>query len=220
MPVALLALVAVTVVHLGAQVTSPNGLVADVTQVLLMPALLWVLLAGTTNPRSRLVNLVGIALGFAWLGDTLPRFTTNGSELGFGLMLGCFLIAQLVYVVAFLPFLGESIVRTKPVLVLPYVIGLGILIALTAGGAGAIFPAVLLYGLVIVAMAVLATGLDRVAAIGAILFLISDGLIALSAFLQLELPLHGFWVMLTYIAAQTLIVFAVAHRDRSVAARA
>lgn len=214
MPLALLALVVVSLAHLGAQVAAPDGVVADVSQIVLMPALLWVLLTSTPNPKSHLVRLVAAALALSWLGDTLPRFIADGSDLGFGLMLGSFLLAQLTYVVAFAPFVGRSIVRTRPGLLLPYVLVLAVVIAVTAGGAGAFFPAVVLYGLVIMAMAVLATGIDVVATTGAILFLISDGLIAISAFATLQLPLHGFWVMLTYIVGQTLIALAVAHHDR------
>lgn len=218
MPAALLALVAlltVTLVHLGAQVAAPDGLVADLTQIALMPALVWVLHEMTPSPKSRLVRLVAVALGFAWLGDTLPRFVGDGSDLGFAMMLGCFLLAQLVYVVAFLPFVSRSIVRTRPALIAPYAIVLAVVIAISAGGAGAIFPATVLYGLVIITMAVLATGLDVVATVGAILFLVSDALIAISAFATLYLPLHGLWVMLTYVLAQTLIVVSVAHHDRA-----
>ena len=215
MPVAFLALVAAALVHLGAQVAAPDGVVADLTQILLMPALLWVLLTGTPSPKSRLVQLVAGALALSWLGDTLPRFADDGSDTAFGLMLGCFLLAQLVYVTAFLPFASESIARRKPALLLPYVIALAILIAVTGGDSGALFPAVVLYGVVITAMAILATGIDRVATIGAILFLISDALIALDAFLTVHLPLQGFWVMLTYVLGQTLIVLAVANHDRS-----
>lgn len=219
MPVALLALVVVTVVHLGAQVAAPDGVVADLTQILLMPALLWVLLTGTPNPKSLLIKLVGVGIALSWLGDTLPRFADDGSDVGFALMLVPFFLAQLAYVAAFLPFASRSIIRRRPALLAPYVILLAVVIAVSADGAGALFPAVVLYGLVIVGMAVLATGIDVVATTGAVLFLISDGLIALSAFAALELPLHGFWVMLTYVLGQTLITLAVSHRDRSMAAR-
>lgn len=219
MPLALLVLVVVTLVHLGAQVAAPDGTVADVSQVLLMPALLWVLLTGTPNPKSLLVRLVSLALVLSWLGDTLPRFAEDGSTLGFGLMLGAFFLAQLAYVAAFLPFASDSIVRRRPALLTPYVLLLAVIIAVVADGAGALYPAVVLYGLVVVGMAVLATGIDVVATVGAVLFLVSDGLIAVSAFAALELPLHGFWVMLTYVAGQTLIVMAVAHRDRVAAGR-
>jgi hypothetical protein len=58
-------------------------------------------------------------------------------------------------------------------------------------------------------MAVLATGLGWVAGIGGALFFLSDSFIALRAFADVTLPAHGFWVMLTYILGQTLLVLAV-----------
>lgn len=210
----LLAFLVVTLAHLVGQIMVPDGLVTDLTQVLLMPALAWVLLASTPTPKSRLVRLTLLALVFSWLGDSLPRLAEEGSDLGFGLMLVLFLLAQLAYVAAFLPFAGRSIARTRPVLLVLYVLALAALIAATAGEADALLSALVLYGVLIVAMAVLATGIDRVAATGGVLFLLSDALIALEAFGGLELPIHGFWVMLTYALAQALLVLAVAHHDR------
>ena len=212
---ALVALVVVTVVHLVAQGVAPGGVIADLTQVLLTPLLAWLLLTTTRLPRSRLVRLTLLALLLSWLGDTLPRFVAEGSAAGFGLMLGCFLLAQLAYAAALAPFVGRSIVRTRPALVAPYVLALVVLVAVTAGGAGAMLPAVVVYGLAIVTMAVLATGLDRVATVGAIVFLVSDALIALRAFADVELPLHSVLVMLTYVVGQGLLVAAIAHRDRT-----
>ena len=84
----------------------------------------------------------------------------------------------------------------------------------TAPRTGAIWP-VLVYGAAIVTMAVLATGLDRVATIGAVVFLVSDGLIALRTFGGVELPLHSVLVMLTYVIAQFLLVASIAHHDRA-----
>jgi uncharacterized membrane protein YhhN len=212
---ALVALVVVTVVHLVAQGVAPGGVLADLTQVLLTPLLAWLLLTTTRLPRSRLVRLTLLALLLSWLGDTLPRFVAEGSAAGFGLMLGCFLLAQLAYAAALAPFVGRSIVRTRPALLAPYVLALVVLVAVTAGGAGAMLPAVVVYGLAIVTMAVLATGLDRVATVGAIVFLVSDALIALRAFADVELPLHSVLVMLTYVVGQGLLVAAIAHRDRT-----
>lgn len=215
----LVTLVVATLVHLVAQAAAPGGVAADLTQVLLMPVLAWVLLTSTPDPKSRLVHLVLLALGLSWLGDTLPRFADEGSDVGFGLMLGAFLLAQLAYVAAFLPFASRSILRTRRELLALYAVALVLLLWVTADGAGALLPAVGVYGIAIIAMAVLATGIDRVAAVGAVVFLVSDALIAVRAFADLELPLHSVWVMLTYVAGQTLLVAAVAHHDRAVAAR-
>ena len=218
MRVPLVTLAVVTLVHLVAQAAAPGGVAADLTQVLLMPALAWVLITSTHDPKSRLVRLVLVALALSWLGDTLPRFADDGSTVGFGLMLGAFLLAQLAYVAAFLPFASRSILHTRRELIAIYVLAFLGLLALTTLRTGTIWP-VAVYGIVIVAMAVLATGIDRVAAIGAAVFMLSDALIAVRTFAGLELPMHSVAVMLTYVVAQSLLVVAVAHHDRAVAAQ-
>src|SRR5690625_5375805 len=72
-------LAVVALVHLTGQLAGPT-LLAHSTQVLLMPALAGVLLAGTTAPRGRLVHLVLVALLFSWLGDSVPRVTTGDTS--------------------------------------------------------------------------------------------------------------------------------------------
>lgn len=213
MPAALAAFLVVALVHLGAQATAPDGLIAGITQVCLMPALAWVLHASTPDPKSRLVRLVLVALGLSWVGDTIPRFIPDGTNLDLALMLGAFVLAQLVYVVAFAPFVGRSILRTRPKLLIPYALALLVVLGVTAG-AGSFFVGVVVYGVVIVTMAILATGLDRIAGIGGALFMVSDALIAVRAFGGLAVPHHDLWVMLTYVLAQAMIVMAVANEDR------
>jgi uncharacterized membrane protein YhhN len=171
-----------------------------------MPALAWVLVAGTRS-RGRLVRLTLLALGFSWLGDTVPRFTPDDS--GFLVMVGFFLLAQFAYVAAFLPSWRASAVGSRPLLLLPYAAGFVALVALTKDGAGSLLVPVLVYGFALVSMAVLATGLGWVAGLGGAIFFVSDGLIALRSFADLALPAHGFWVMLTYVVGQSLLVLAV-----------
>jgi uncharacterized membrane protein YhhN len=204
---ALVALAAVSAVHLGAQLVDPDGIIAPLTQVLLMPVLAWVLVSGVSSTRPRLVRLTLLALGFSWLGDTLPRFASE--DAGFLLMVGCFLLAQLTYAVAFLPYWRASIVRRSPILLVPYAAGLARLVAVTHVRAGSLLVPLVFYGLALGTMAVLATGLGWVAGIGGALFFLSDSLIALRAFADVTLPAHGFWVMLTYILGQILLVLAV-----------
>lgn len=208
----LVAFALVAIGHLAAQLIAPGGVAAGATQVLLMPALAMVLLASTPLPRSRLVRLTLLALAFSWLGDSLPQVLDG--DTGFAVMLGCFLVAQLAYAAAFWPRREDSILR-RPVLIVPYLAAAAFLVAWCWSGAGALAPAVVVYALAIVTMAVLATGIDAVAGAGAVLFLISDALIALRAFAGFEIPPSGFWVMLTYALGQFLIVAAVAHRDRA-----
>ncbi len=208
----LIAFVVVTVVHLFGQVTAPGGALTDITQVLIVPALAWVLLAGTPTPKSRLVRLVLAALVLSWLGDSLPRLAPDGSEIGFVLMVVPFLLAQVAFIAAFLPYASRSVVKDIPILTVYVLIWLVVLAILIIGGGNIIASVV--YGSAVVAMAVLATGIDVVAGVGGALFVVSDALIGMHAFLQVDLPMHGFWVMLTYALAQALIVLAVARRDR------
>nr|WP_077138333.1 lysoplasmalogenase family protein [Flaviflexus massiliensis] len=58
-------------------------------------------------------------------------------------------------------------------------------------------------------MAILATGLGAYATVGAIIFPVSDALIALRAFADFTLPVHGFIVMLTYVLGQSLLIYAI-----------
>ncbi len=207
MALALLALVGVTAVHLVAQLAAPDGPVAATTQVLLMPLLGWALIAGTRPPRGRLVRLTLLALGFSWLGDSLPRLASG--DTGFLVMVGCFLLAQLAYIVAFLPRWRASLVGRAPLLLIPYAAVLVTLVTLCARGAGSLLVPVMVYGIALTSMAVLATGLGRWAGVGGAAFLVSDSLIALHAFASISVPAHGFWVMLTYVVGQALIVLGV-----------
>lgn len=210
----LVALALVSMVHLAAQGLHLD-LLAGTTQLLLMPLLAAALLAGTTAPRGRLVQLALVALGCSWLGDTIPRFV--GGQAGFLGMLGSFLVAQLVYALAFWPARRRSLLA-RPMLVLPYLaVAVGIIV-LCAPAAGPLLPAVVVYAAAICAMAVLASGLGRLAGIGGAVFVLSDVLIAVNAFGVLMLPGHSVWVMLTYIAAQVMLVLAVRGTRRAAGA--
>ena len=166
-----------------------------------MPLLAAALAAATPAPRSRLVNLVLVALGLSWLGDAAPDLFAG--DAAFLVMVGFFLCAQVVYIAAFAPYRAAGIVHTRRwALAIPVVAVLA-LIAVCAAGAGALLAPVVVYGLLLATMAVLATGVSPVVATGAVLFVVSDALIALGAFT--ELSVSGFAVMSTYIAAQVLI---------------
>ena len=71
---------------------------------------------------------------------------------------------------------------------------------------------VVVYGLALTTMAVLSTGVSTLAGVGGAVFMASDALIALGEFTGIDLPQQDFWVMLTYVAGQTLIVLAVMSR--------
>ncbi len=197
----------VAVAHLAAQLAG-GGAVADATQVLLVPLLVGVLGCETSAPRGRLVTFALVALGLSWLGDSAPKLVDG--DASFLVMVGFFLLAQVAYITAFWPYRARSVLHVRRVRLVGYLVVVAGLVAVCAAGAAAMLVPVLLYGGCLGAMAVLSTGVNRLTAVGGALFLVSDGLIALDAFVDgFGLPLQGFWVMATYLAAQALIVAGV-----------
>lgn len=211
--VALVLLVLATGTHLLAQLVAPEGLLADITQILLMPLLAAVLVTGLPSVGSTLARLVLVALFFSWLGDTLPRFL--GGDAGFLTMVGCFLMAQVFYILAFWPYRAGSLLA-RPVAVLPYLAALTVLVVFCAPGAGSLLVPVLVYGIALGLMAVLSTGLGVQAGCGGAIFFLSDAMIAVRSFAGVELVAHGFWIMSGYVLGQGLIVAAVVRRRRTI----
>ena len=210
----LAAYVVVSIVQVVAQGAGPAWL-AGLTQVLLMPVLALVLLAQTAPPRSRLVSLTLAAVGCSWLGDTAPRLLDG--DPAFLAMVAFFLLAQIAYIRAFRPYVDDSVVRRRRGWLAAYALVVLTLVVVCLPGAGVLAPAVLVYGLCLGTMAVLATGVDRLAWVGGALFLVSDGLIAIDAFSDLGLPAHDVSVMATYVVAQLLLLLGVIRRDASAA---
>ncbi|MGN6240365.1 MAG: lysoplasmalogenase [Cellulosimicrobium cellulans] len=214
------ALALLTLVHLAAQLAGASTL-ADTSQWFLMPVLagcLWLATRPATDEgrrRSRLVRLTLVALCFSWLGDTAPDLADG--DAAFLVMVGFFLCAQVTYTIAFWPFRASSVLR-RPLALAPYLLAFLVLVAACAPGAGSLLLPVVVYGACLVLMAVTATGVDRLAAVGGAVFLVSDALIALDAFAPwYALPAHGFWVMLTYVVGQLLLVLGVLRRERAAA---
>jgi len=208
--VAIGAYVALALVHVATQLTGPLGL-RTATQVAAMPVLVLVVLARTRAPRSWLVVWLLAGLGFSWLGDTAPKLAGDSSFL---VMVGFFLLAQVAYVVAFWPRRARSVLRRGslawPAPLTAYLVVLVLLLVWCVPGAGPLLVPVVAYGVVLVAMAVLSTGVHPLTAAGGALFLVSDGLIALDAFADwYALPWHGVAVMATYLAAQGLLAAGV-----------
>ncbi|WP_219844121.1 lysoplasmalogenase [Arthrobacter sp. MYb222] len=208
--IAALALLLATATHLLAQLLWPSGLLADATQILLMPLLAGTVLALTTSPRGTLVRLVLIALFFSWVGDTLPRFMDGDSA--FLAMVSAFLVAQFFYIAALARYWKSSILRHwwMP---LPYLAAFALLLVLCSPGAGVLLAPVIIYGLALMMMAILSTGLGPIAGFGGAIFFLSDSLIALRSFADIDVPGMGFWIMLTYVAGQWMISYAASQRE-------
>ena len=100
----------VGLVHLVAQLAGGDA-VADATQVLLMPLLAAVLWCETAPPRGRLVTLTLVALALSWLGDSAPRLASG--DAAFLFMVGFFLLVQMAYIAAFLPFRARSVLHVR-----------------------------------------------------------------------------------------------------------
>ncbi|WP_024287533.1 lysoplasmalogenase [Cellulomonas sp. KRMCY2] len=197
----------VVVVHLLGQLAGLDA-VTNPTQWALMPLLALTLWSATRGrSRSRPVRLSMLALGLSWLGDTLPDLAPQDSR--FVVMIGCFLLAQVAYIAAFWPYRRRSVLR-HPVRAAPYAGVLGLLLVACLPGTGDLLVPAVVYGLCLTTMAALSTGVNRLAAVGGAVFLVSDGLIALDAFaLGYDLTGHGFWVMATYVVGQGLIAAGV-----------
>lgn len=203
--VTLAVFLAVAATHLTAHVVDIDDL-RRVSQWLLMPALALAFATAARPVTGRLTRLVLLALGLSWLGDLLPAFAGDAAFL---VMVGCFLLAQLAYVAAFAPYLRGGVGR-HPWALIPYLLVLGGLLALLLPDAGSLAVPVAGYGVALTAMALLALGVDRLAAVGAVIFLISDALIAINRFVAAySFAHHDLLVMATYIVGQGLVVLGV-----------
>ncbi|MFF3732792.1 lysoplasmalogenase [Streptomyces sp. NPDC002476] len=164
------------------------GLVA---KPLLMP-----LLAGYAAVR-RGPRLLVAALLFGWGGDVLLM---ADSDTAFLLGMGSFAVGHVCYLWLF----GRA--RSSLSAAVAYAVVLTVALVLLWPGLPADLRIPMAgYSLLLTAMAYRAGVLGRYAAVGGALFLLSDALIAVGVADAPRLPAHGFWIMLTYIAAQFLL---------------
>jgi uncharacterized membrane protein YhhN len=160
---------------------------------------------------------VVLAIIFSCAGDTLLMFQgKDGSFFIYGL--GAFLVAHIFYILAYRQHQSsdtsnelqglQKIRYAFPILLS----GTGLVVILYSRLGGMKIP-VLIYAIVLTGMVLAAlfrfgkTSASSFALVfgGAILFMISDSLIAINKFLE-PLSMAGMWIMVTYIAAQYLIV--------------
>lgn len=155
------------------------------------------------NKRDRLVL---IALFFCCLGDTFlmfQKFNPNFFLLG----LGAFLLGHVCYI-----FLFQQEGKSRHFRWLPFISYACLLLFFLLNKIPGDFKIpVILYAVVITIMGIRASERQvndksyQYVLIGAILFIISDSLIALNKFV-IDIPLSGLWVMSTYVVAQYLII--------------
>lgn len=194
----------VGVLHLASQLTGSPSL-ADATQSLAVPCLLGALVA-QTRLRSRLARLTAGGLVWSWAGDTVPDVVPD--SVSFVVLMLCFLVAHVIFVVAFWPWRAESLLHTRVAWL--YAVVAVVLVVACAPRAGALTFGIAVYAVALAVMALLAAGVDRLALVGGVLFIVSDGLLAVGEFVPaIEVPQSGFWVMATYLSALLLLTLGV-----------
>lgn len=164
----------------------------------ILPLLL--LLAFVLKRRGQAQGALIAALLFCMLGDVL--LAIDGNAL-FVYGLGAFLLGHLAYLVNLRPFQ-----RFYAALLLPYLAVAGMIVSLMWPQLGVMTLPVLVYISVILTMSFATWCSARSNAwliLGGLLFISSDALIGLNKFYQ-PLPYAGTLIMLTYYAAQYLLV--------------
>jgi len=148
--------------------------------------------------------LIGIGLLFSGCGDILLEIDGTGL---FVYGLGSFLVAHLFYIAAFIR--QPAFKRSQ----LPILIGIGVY-GIAMGGLlfprlGDMLIPVAAYLCIILAMGIAATvgsTNHKLVFTGAVLFILSDSLIAVNRFLA-PVPLSGYLIMTTYYLAQVFITW-------------
>lgn len=195
--------VVVGLVHLSALATAHDDL-ASFTKPLLMPALIAALLFALPDWRTIVSLLASLALLFCLAGDV--GISAPG-DMSFLIALGFFFVAHVCYIVLFWRKLRLS---RLPMIGLLYVLWWMVLVVTLAPYVGSMLVPVMLYGLILGAMGALALGCNGFIALGGVLFVISDSILALNKFF----PDFRLWqvhvvIMLAYIAAQGLITVGI-----------
>lgn len=182
------------------------------TKMALMPILMGIVISELPLRKHTLL-LIG-ALSFSWLGDIMLMFDT---DLNFLLGLGGFLVGHLFYIFTFKAFRDDNheipLMKRFPLLAaLIAFAGLFVFLKIRDGLAEMELP-VVFYVIIIVVMAITALNRHRKTTtksfsrvmIGALLFMLSDSIIAWDMF-RSTIEYASVCIMLTYCLAQGLIV--------------
>lgn len=186
--------------------------IAQTSKVALMPILIYLVFVMARGVVTMPRLLLAAGLVCSWGGDILLLNDSEGFFLG---GLGMFLVAQVIYtIVLSRSSFGKLQIKIKALLP---ILSLGVvLMVVLIPNTGAFTVPVVAYSLCILSMvsaARLRKGHTtdesyRYAFYGAVLFVVSDALIAVNKF-TLEIPMASFCIMATYIVAQLLIVKGV-----------
>lgn len=195
----------------------------------LMPLLMAAVGAAAPAPLSRPVRLLLLGLFLSWMGDVFLLPWPEADFFAWGL--AAFLLAHLCYMSAMFQQPGarqRGLLKEKPWLVFPALFLLSALLFwLWQGIEPPMHLPVVLYAGILVAMVLSAVHIHPLLAApyrhwlvaGALLFLLSDALLAAGRFRAsaFSLPAAGFWVMLTYMAGQAGIALGLSGCGRRAA---
>jgi len=177
-----------------------------------MPPLMVIFILNLKLASNRLHKYMFAGLFFSWVGDVLLE-VPGGGEVMFMAGLGGFLISLVLYAVVFFATPGKNeIFHSRFYLLIPVLLyGLGMVLYLWDHLADMRLP-VIVYDAAMISM--LAGAISRIGKVnrtsyymvlaGAILFIISDSILALNKFVN-PVTLSTLIIMGTYIAAQWLI---------------
>jgi uncharacterized membrane protein YhhN len=193
-----------------------SDLTGFLLKCLIIPFLIFFFLTGRHNEHHKEDKLVFIALIFSWIGDVLLEIK-NGGELMFLLGLLAFLTTHIFYTIVFFHTAGEfTFFKTKKLLIIVIILYGTLTIYTILPGLGSMQIPVTIYGIIITGMVIAA--LSRFGKVnessyllvflGALLFLISDSLIAFNKFKQ-AFPFSGILIMGTYLSGQFMIVLGL-----------
>ena len=182
-----------------------------IVKVLIIPILIWLYLRFIKAEVNRFHSMIIIALVFSWIGDVTLQLTQFKEDF-FLVRLGSFLVAQLIYLVAFFTTKGPNIILKRIYLALPMVLYGVLILILLWDGLGDMMIPVTVYCFVILTMLLAAVNRKnkvnpqsfQLVLFGAILFVISDSLIAINKFTQ-PFELARIAIMSSYVTAQFLI---------------
>ncbi|MBJ2175079.1 lysoplasmalogenase [Aureibaculum sp. A20] len=153
------------------------------------------------------------ALVFSFFGDVLLLFE---GELYFMLGLISFLIAHIIYIKIVLGWINTSSLKTILIATIPFLLVFFALINLLKNSLNELFVPVVVYGITISVMGIVSllfylnrkSVASKYMFMGACLFIISDSVLAINKFYTTN-NLFPIIIMLTYLAAQYLILRAV-----------
>ena len=199
-----------------------NDILQYISKPLIIPALTGYFLSQTSGIAIHLKKWIVLALLFSWGGDVLLMFQAR-KEIFFLLGLSSFLLAHVFYIVFFHQMRVREKIKSNPWLLVVVVIYYAALISWLSPYLVEMKIPVRIYGIVISFMFMLAMHLlviknkeaGKWMMIGALLFVVSDSLLAINKFYQ-SVEVAGVLIMLTYGLAQLFIVKCAASYTGSV----